>query len=112
MAVQEISSKEELTLLLERIKQDKLVVIDFHADWCGPCKQLSPIMERLGDSGEGKYDVYKIDVDNDVFRDFVTQHFIMSIPTVIFFKKGKAVDQFVGVREESLIREMITKHSQ
>ncbi len=111
MAVQDISSKEELSGLLEKIKGNKLVMVDFYADWCGPCKQLSPIIEKLGRDGENAYEVYKIDVDNEVFREFVTQHFVMSIPTVIFFKGGKAVDQFVGVREESLIKEIITKHS-
>ena len=109
--MQEISSKEELSKLMERIKQDKLVVVDFHAEWCGPYKQLSPIIEKLGNSAEGKYDVYKIDVDNEAFREFVAAHSVMSIPTVIFFKGGKVVDQFVGILEENLIKEMIAKHS-
>ena len=111
LAVQEISSKEELTQLLDKIKGNKLVVVDFHADWCGPCKQLSPIMEKLGKGAEQRYEIYKIDVDNEVFRDFVSQHFVMSIPTVIFFKNDKTVDQVVGVCEEGVIKEIISKHA-
>lgn len=111
MAVQQVSSKEELEQLLERMKQDKLVIVDFYADWCAPCKQLSPTMERLGENSHGGYDVYKVDVDNEDFRAFVAENSIMSIPTVIFFKNNKAVDQFVGIREESHIKEMIAKHS-
>lgn len=106
MAVKQITVQE----LEEKMKQAKLTIIDFTADWCGPCKQLGPILDDLSGSFSGVCEIFKVDVDSDEYRDFTTRFMIMSIPTVIFFKSGKMVHHFIGLYDKETIKEMINKH--
>lgn len=73
----------------------QLLMVDFWADWCGPCKMLSPVIEGLGDEYEGKAVVGKINVDEE--QELAIRYGVMSIPTVIFFKDGEEVARKVGV---------------
>lgn len=73
----------------EIINQDK-VLVDFYAEWCGPCKMLTPVLERLGDS----YEIVKVDVDKHF--DLAKEYGIMSVPTLIIFKNGKIAKQMIG----------------
>ncbi len=73
----------------EIINQDK-VLVDFYAEWCGPCKMLTPVLERLGDS----FEIVKVDVDKHF--DLAKEYGIMSVPTLIIFKNGKIVKQMIG----------------
>ena len=73
----------------------QLMMVDFWADWCGPCKMLSPVIEGLGDDYEGKAIVGKINVDEE--QELAIRYGVMSIPTVIFFKDGEEVERKVGV---------------
>ncbi len=73
----------------------QLIMVDFWADWCGPCKMLSPVIEGLGDEYEGKAIVGKINVDDE--QELAIRYGVMSIPTVIFFKDGQEVARKVGV---------------
>jgi len=73
----------------EIINQDK-VLVDFYAEWCGPCKMLIPVLERLGDS----FEIVKVDVDKHF--DLAKEYGIMSVPTLIIFKNGKIVKQMIG----------------
>ena len=73
----------------------QLMMVDFWADWCGPCKMLAPVIEGLGDDYEGKAIVGKINVDEE--QELAIRYGVMSIPTVIFFKDGKEVARKVGV---------------
>ena len=82
-----------------------LVVIDFYADWCGPCKILGPTLERLAE--EMKFLLVKINTDQN--QDEAIKHEVQGIPTVVFMKDGKLVDRFVGVRSPDAIREMVKK---
>lgn len=86
----------------EVIKKDK-VVIDFYAEWCGPCKMLSPILEKVGK--EEKLTIYKVNVDD--LEDVARRYGIMSIPTVIVFSKGKEVKKSVGFMDEDELKEFI-----
>jgi len=71
------------------------VLVDFYADWCGPCKMLSPLVDELAKDYSGKVSVVKLNVDEAMN---LAQHYgVMSIPTLVFFKKGKEVDRSVGV---------------
>lgn len=71
------------------------VVVDFWADWCGPCKMLSPVIESLADQYEGKVLVGKVNVDEE--PDLARRFGVMSIPTVVFLKNGQEFDWKVGV---------------
>ena len=73
----------------------QLLMVDFWADWCGPCKMLAPVIEGLGDEYEGKAIVGKINVDEE--QELAIRYGVMSIPTVIFFKDGEEVARKVGV---------------
>lgn len=78
----------------EVLKSEKPVLVDFFADWCGPCRMVAPVIEELAGTYEGKVLVGKLDVDASprVARDYK----VMSIPTVILFEKGKEVARQVG----------------
>ncbi len=78
------------------LSADKPVLVDFYADWCGPCKFLAPVVEEMAKELAGKAYVYKINVDE--VGGVAARYGIQSIPTVILFKGGEAVKQFVGVR--------------
>lgn len=86
----------------EVIKKDK-VIIDFYAEWCGPCKMLSPILEKV--SEELKLDTYKVNVDD--VEDVARRYGIMSIPTVIIFSKGVEAKKNVGFMDEDELREFV-----
>lgn len=86
----------------EIIKKDK-VIVDFYAEWCGPCKMLSPILEKV--SEELKLDTYKVNVDE--VEDVARRYGIMSIPTVMIFSKGKEVNKHVGYMEEEELKEFV-----
>ena len=94
-----IKNEEEFN---EVIKKDK-VVIDFYAEWCGPCKMLSPILDKV--SKEMNLDTYKVNVDE--VEDVARQYGIMSIPTVMIFEKGKMTKKNVGFMDEAELREFV-----
>ncbi len=87
---------------------DKLVVIDFFATWCGPCKMLTPIFESLSNEMSDKVDFGKIDIDRSLE---VAQEFnIVSVPTMIIFKNGKMVEKMVGFSPKEQLKSKIQAH--
>lgn len=86
----------------EVLKSDKPVLLDFYADWCGPCNMMAPEMEAFAEETE-TVKVCKLDVDEAT--DLAMTFGVMSIPTVILFKNGEEVDRFVGAREKNGIAE-------
>ena len=79
------------------------VLIDFYADWCGPCKMMSPIIDEIAGELQEKAKVGKIHVDEN--QDLAIEYNVMSIPTIMIFKEGKPAKTFVGVRSKSEILE-------
>lgn len=79
----------------EVIQAEEPVLVDFSATWCGPCQQLSPIIDELAEEYSGKVKVGKVDIDKA--QDIAGRFGIMSVPTVLFFKGGEKVDQVVGL---------------
>lgn len=77
------------------LKSDKPVLVDFGAEWCGPCRTLSPIIEELATEYEGKVVVGKVDVDSN--QEFTAKYGVRNIPTVLVFKDGEVVGRQVGV---------------
>jgi thioredoxin 1 len=87
-------------------KSAKLVV-DCWASWCGPCRALAPIFERLADRYQGKVTFVKMDCDKN--PELVTQYEIMAIPTILFFKDGELNDTVVGLVDESELDDHVKK---
>lgn len=90
------------------IESDKPVVVDFWAEWCGPCKKLSPILEEVADELAGQVTIAKVNVDEE--RNLGAMFQIMSIPNVLIFNHGEKVDEFVGLRSKDDIVAQVKKH--
>lgn len=93
--------------LQDVLDTDKLVIIDFWAEWCGPCKMLGPVIDELAEEYKDKVVIGKIDVDNN--DEATAKYSIRNIPTVLFIKDGKIVDKVVGAGAKSLFVEKIEK---
>ncbi len=78
----------------EVLNSELPVVVDFYADWCGPCKMIGPVIEQLAETYAGKIKVGKVNVDENM--ELASQYRIMSIPAVMFFKNGQVQDQIIG----------------
>ena len=91
----------------EVLKDEKIVLVDFWATWCGPCRMVGPVIESLAEEYEGKTSVCKLNVDEN--PDLATEYKIMSIPTVMIMKNGEIVDKAVGVRTREEYQNMIEK---
>ena len=86
-------------------QSDIPVVVDFYAEWCGPCKMIAPMIESLADEYEGKVKFAKINVDE--YHIHATEYSIKSIPAIIFFKGGIPVDTSVGLQQRNILEEKI-----
>lgn len=93
----------------ELINDDQPVLVDFYADWCGPCKMQTPILEKVASELKGKVKVIKIDVDKN--QAAANKYQVRSIPTLILFKSGKIKWQQAGVANENQLKEVILAHS-
>lgn len=91
----------------EVLKSDKPVLVDFYADWCGPCKMMAPLVEKLAEEYEGKAVVGKLNIDEE--EDIAAQYRVMTIPTLAVFKGGKLVDKLIGVNPKEAVAAMIDK---
>ena len=99
--ITEQSFKEEV------LDSDIPVLVDFWAEWCGPCKMIAPVVEELATEFDGKMSFAKVDVDNNT--GISTNYGIRSIPTLIIFKNGAPVDQIVGAVGKNILVERINK---
>ena len=84
------------------------VLVDFWAEWCGPCKMIAPIVDEIADEYEGKLRVAKVDADEN--QEILMQYGIMGIPTLILFKEGEAVERITGFKPKGNIVGKIASH--
>ncbi|MCI5522048.1 MAG: thioredoxin [Tenericutes bacterium] len=92
--IRHLENKEQFNELIK----DK-VLVDFYAEWCGPCKMLAPNLEKLD------YNILKVDVDK--FQDLAISYGVMSVPTLILFKNGKEVNKSIGYLDIDELKEMV-----
>ncbi|MBK7956694.1 MAG: thioredoxin [Bacteroidetes bacterium] len=92
----------------EVMKSDKLVMLDFWAEWCGPCRAVGPIVEELSQEFAGKATIAKLNVDNE--GDISAQFGVRNIPTILFIKNGEVVDKHVGSAPKSHFAAILNKH--
>lgn len=85
----------------EVLQSAEPVLVDFSAAWCGPCKMLAPVVEELATEMQG-VKIGKLDIDQD--GDIAQRYSVMSVPTLLFFKDGKVMDQMVGVQSKGAIQ--------
>lgn len=103
MSILHIKNTEEFNKLIST--STKPVLIDFWADWCGPCKMLAPILEEVNNSIGEQAVIAKVNVDE--VNALAAEYGIMTIPTLLLFKNGEIVDKTVGVQPQSSIEDMI-----
>lgn len=96
-------TQSEFTEKVENVSYP--VLVDFFATWCGPCKMMAPILDRVALAKQGKAAVCKVDVDQE--PELAQRFGVMSVPTLIVFKGGSVVQQFVGVQSEQTLLEAL-----
>lgn len=87
------------------LKQKGVALIDFFAEWCGPCQMMSPVVDELAKDMDGKAIVGKVDVDKS--PDIASKYGVMSIPTIVILKDGKEVNKMVGAQSKEALEEAI-----
>jgi thioredoxin 1 len=102
--IAQIQDNEIDTLLAK----ENLIVIDFTATWCGPCRKISPLMDQLAEEYKGKIKVFKLDVDQN--KDSAKKYGIRSIPAVLIFKQGTVVETIVGIESYERFSSAVDLH--
>ncbi|RPG44289.1 MAG: thioredoxin [Gammaproteobacteria bacterium TMED112] len=96
------------TFANEVLEQKKLVLVDFWAEWCGPCKQIAPTLEELAEKYSENLAVCKVDVDAN--RELALQYNVRSIPSLMIFKNGEMVDSLIGAVSLEELEDLVTRN--
>ena len=98
MAAANIVTLSEANFSEQVLKSTTPVLVDFWAEWCGPCKMIAPVLDELATEYDGKVKIGKVNIDE--FQQIAINYGIQSIPTLLFFKDGQVADQVVGMRSK------------
>jgi thioredoxin 1 len=98
----------DATFEQEILQNDGVAMVDFWAEWCGPCKMIAPAVEQLATEYAGKVKVAKVDVD--AHQAYAQKYGVRSIPTLLFFKGGQVVDQVIGAVPKATLESKIKQH--
>ena len=104
-----VASVRSIDFENEVVKSDKLVIADFWAEWCGPCKMIAPLLDEIARELPDKVKIVKVDVEAE--PQLAQQFGIYNIPTLLFFKDGKVKEQVVGTVAKKVLVEKINAHS-
>lgn len=91
----------------EVLEEKGVVLLDLYATWCGPCKALSPIVEKVADEYDGKVKVAKVDIDKNM--EIAEKYGVRSIPTLLFFKDGEVVENLLGLQDKVKIEQVLNR---
>lgn len=108
MASEHTVTVTDETFSTEVEESDTLTLVDFWAEWCGPCKMIAPTIEELADEYDGRLKVAKLDVDEN--QRTAQKYAVRSIPSLLFFKNGQVVDTVVGAVRKQRLEEVIEAH--
>jgi thioredoxin 1 len=109
MSAANILTFTEANFDAEVVKSATPVLVDFWAEWCGPCKMIAPILDELASEYDGKVKIGKVNIDD--FQSLATQYGIRAIPTLLIFKDGQVVEQMVGLRSKRDFKEKLDQAS-
>jgi thioredoxin 1 len=101
-------SVTDLEFEKEVLNSKGLTVVDFWAEWCGPCRQLGPTIDALATEYQGRVDIRKMDVDSNPKTP--ARYHVRGIPSILFFREGQLVDQIVGAVPKAVLDQAIQKH--
>ena len=89
----------------EEVRKSDVAVVDFSATWCGPCRMLAPVIEKISETLAGKVDFYSVDVDES--PELAAEYRVMSVPCLVLMKQGAFVDQSIGFKPEAAVQSWI-----
>lgn len=92
----------------DEINSDKPILVDFWAEWCGPCRMVAPVLDELADEMDDKIRIGKVNVDNN--RELSVKYKVQGIPTFLLFKNGEVQDRVTGLMPKSAFEKLIEKH--
>lgn len=105
MASEKVLILADATFESEVLSSDIPVLVDFWAEWCGPCRMVAPILDKMAEEFDGRMKISKLNVDDN--RNTAAKYGVRSIPTIIIFKNGEIKDQIVGALPEDKIRQRL-----